>query len=489
MEFEHYQRGGGTAKVIIIGVVVLLLLIYVGGAVFFRNHYVPGTKINGVVCSMKNEEQAKEAIREEVRNYEIKIIEREDREDSIIGKDVGIDVDFDSTMDTLYDLQSPLKWPIGHFKPVDRNVGVTVSLDSKMFDDAVDNLSAFDEDVLREPVDATVTYSSADATYVINPEDMGTKIDKDALKARLNDAILALDDKLVLEDEDIYINPKHLADDEDVKKALSKASKYVTATGGFKFDTEIYPLDADTISSFINIDQDTFKVTFVRDSMVAYVTGMSKKYNTIFETRKFKTSYGYDVTVKGGDYGWWIDEGATIDEMKEFIKAGDSKVKEPVYLQKAMAYGEDDIGGTYVEVNLSMQHVLLYKDGKLVDESDCVTGKDNSYTPPGVYSITYKDHTYKNHKVALVGENYSSDVMYFIPFFGNIGLHDASWRSQFGGDIYKKNGSHGCVNLPLSMAESIFNTVDKDMPVVVYQDPNNPAYTKKAKMSKIYSGE
>ena len=488
MEFEHYQRGGGTAKVVIFAVIVALLVIYVGGAVYFRKHYVPGTIINGVNCSFKNVDQAKEAIRDEVKNYEIKIVEREDHEDSIVGKDVGIEVEFDSTMDTLYDLQSPLKWPITGFKPVDRNVGVTVSLDEEMLDGTMDGLTAFDKDVLRDPVDATVTYSSADATYVINPHDMGTKIDRDKLKSVLNDAILALKDKVVLEDEEVYINPKHLAEDEDVVNACNKASKYVTATGGFKFDTENFPLDSDTISSFINVDQDTFKVTFVRDAMVAYVTEMSRKYNTIFESRKFKSSYGYEVTVEGGDYGWWIDEGETIKAMKEFIKKGDSTPQEPVYHQKAMAYGDNDIGDTYVEVNLSMQHVFLYKDGKLVDESDCVTGKNNSYTPPGVYSITYKDHTYKNHKVALVGENYSSDVMYFMPFFGNIGLHDASWRNQFGGDIYKKNGSHGCVNLPLSMAESIFNTVEKEMPVVVYQDPNNPAYDKKAKMSKIYSG-
>ena len=225
MEFEHYQRGGITAKAIVVALVVLLMIIYVGGAVFFRKHYVPGTRINGVLCSFKSVDQAKEAIREEVKNYELKIIEREDRVESIIGKDVGIDVDFDSTMDTLYDLQSPLKWPVSHFKPVDRNVGVTVSLDDKMLDDTIDSLAAFDEDVLRDPVDATVTYSSADAAYVINPEDMGTKIDRDALKTKLNDSILGLDDKIVLEDEDIYINPKHLSRAEITAGGLMRATQ------------------------------------------------------------------------------------------------------------------------------------------------------------------------------------------------------------------------------------------------------------------------
>ena len=56
-----------------------------------------------------------------------------------------------------------------------------------------------------------------------------------------------------------------------------------------------------------------------------------------------------------------------------------------------------------------------------------------------------------------------------MPFNGGIGLHDATWRSKFGGDIYVTNGSHGCINLPKDKAEKIYDIIDKNMPIIVYK--------------------
>ena len=55
-----------------------------------------------------------------------------------------------------------------------------------------------------------------------------------------------------------------------------------------------------------------------------------------------------------------------------------------------------------------------------------------------------------------------------MPFNGDVGLHDADWRSNFGGDIYKNNGSHGCINLPPGNAKTIFELVYPGMPVIVH---------------------
>jgi lipoprotein-anchoring transpeptidase ErfK/SrfK len=62
-----------------------------------------------------------------------------------------------------------------------------------------------------------------------------------------------------------------------------------------------------------------------------------------------------------------------------------------------------------------------------------------------------------------------------MPFNGNIGMHDAPWRSSFGGNIYKTNGSHGCINLPPKSAETIFGYVKSGFPVIVYQMPTSSA--------------
>ena len=130
-----------------------------------------------------------------------------------------------------------------------------------------------------------------------------------------------------------------------------------------------------------------------------------------------------------------------------------------------MVHGDSDIGNSYVEVDLDNQHVYVYKDGNLVTETDCVSGKavNGNSTPEGTYGITYKERD-----AELVGENYTSPVNYWMPFNGNVGLHDATWRKEFGGSIYINSGSHGCVNLPLDKAKIIFENVVKGEPVIVY---------------------
>ena len=59
--------------------------------------------------------------------------------------------------------------------------------------------------------------------------------------------------------------------------------------------------------------------------------------------------------------------------------------------------------------------------------------------------------------------------MYFMLFnYAGQGFHDATWRSAFGGNIYVRNGSHGCVNLPYSAAEDLYSKIDVGTPVVVH---------------------
>ena len=187
-----------------------------------------------------------------------------------------------------------------------------------------------------------------------------------------------------------------------------------------------------------------------------YVATLRKKYDTIFRDREFMTSYGVPVTLEGGedkgDYGWWMDYTTEEKELTEMILNGKSGERTPVYFQTAAEYGEQDYGDTYVEVNLTAQHIFFYKNGVLMLESDCVSGNERrgNGTPEGVYGITYKERN-----ATLEGENYSTPVSWWMPFNKNVGLHDATWRRQFGASINMSSGSHGCVNLPYNVAKEL----------------------------------
>ncbi|MGN0435606.1 MAG: L,D-transpeptidase, partial [Wujia sp.] len=124
-----------------------------------------------------------------------------------------------------------------------------------------------------------------------------------------------------------------------------------------------------------------------------------------------------------------------------------------------------ELGEQYVEVNLTRQHVYLISDGEVIFDTPCVTGNVPSYqsTPSGIYKFNYK-----KMDVTLRGQTYESYVNYWMPFYGNFGLHDATWRDEFGDEIYLTSGSHGCVNLPIDAAERIYDFVNPGMTIVLY---------------------
>ena len=121
-----------------------------------------------------------------------------------------------------------------------------------------------------------------------------------------------------------------------------------------------------------------------------------------------------------------------------------------------------NLGDFFVVIDVSDQRLELYKNGSVVLSSSVVTGKDKTPTSYGVYSILSKE---KDRY--LRGRGYSSHVDYWMPFNGGQGLHDASWRSKFGGKIYRNGGSHGCVNLPVDVAKELYNEVEVGTKVLV----------------------
>lgn len=169
--------------------------------------------------------------------------------------------------------------------------------------------------------------------------------------------------------------------------------------------------------------------------------------------------------MSGGDYGWVIAPNDTTTKILDAIKSGESQTITPEYTYSAYRREKDEIGNTYVEISLSRQHMWFFKDGQLLVSTDIVTGNHNRGwdTHTGVYAIMYKERD-----ATLVGEGYNSSVTYWMPFYANTGIHDATWRSSFGGSIYMNNGSHGCINTPYDQAEKIFNNIEKGVPVVVY---------------------
>jgi lipoprotein-anchoring transpeptidase ErfK/SrfK len=122
---------------------------------------------------------------------------------------------------------------------------------------------------------------------------------------------------------------------------------------------------------------------------------------------------------------------------------------------------------TYIIVSIGDQWLTYYNMGKVVLSTPVVTG-NNGNTPYGTYAVNNKAQG-----VTLKGpedDPYESFVYYWIPFISSThGMHDATWRSDFGGNIYKYDPSHGCINMPLDKAEELYYSVEIGTPVYIVE--------------------
>lgn len=246
---------------------------------------------------------------------------------------------------------------------------------------------------------------------------------------------------------------------------LEEAQKdYAGVAITYQFGDQSEILDGGRIVSWLRTDANG-QVTFDPQQVRAFVKELADKYDTAYTPRTFHTSGGQDITISEGDYGWRIDQEKETAHLLDLLSQKQSTVCEPVYAQTAAVHGHQDWGTTYIEVSLKDQQLWLYKDGQCLLQSYLVSGNPTRKhgTPKGIYGLTYK-----TQNATLSGQGYDSKVKYWMPFNCNVGLHDAPWRSSFGGQIYKSNGSHGCLNLPPANAAKIYKNVDKNTPVIIY---------------------
>lgn len=456
-----------TPLFVIIGFVFLLSLLYILSSLYYNTHFHMNTVINGVDTSNMTLKEAEDVIQEQFRTYSLTLEGRNDLTSQIYGEDFNMHAVFDGSLEDLLSTQNNFEWPIALFKTHEMEIGTMPEYDEDLLKDLISNLPYFQEENIVEPVNAYISEYSKHSGYEIIPEVHGAEVDFDILFEAVKAAIINLEPIISLEEVGCYKNPEVTSKSPGLVQAVKELNKIAGAEITYEFGKDIEILDGSQISDWLSVIED-YNVILDETGVKEYVDYIGRTYNSFGRTRTFKTSYGVEITVKGGDYGWWLNRPLEVSELTELILSGEKLKRKPAYFQTAQQYGDDDIGDTYVEVNLTAQHLFFYKNGKLILETDFVSGNlaKNYGTPSGTYPIQYKERD-----ATLTGENYSTPVKYWMPFNGDIGFHDASWRKEFGKDIYKTKGSHGCINMPPNAAKVMFENIQRGVAVVVYELP------------------
>lgn len=457
---DNQQTSNNTKKVILtIGGIVVG--IYIIGTILFTFVSLPNTHVNGRDVSFAPKESV---IGDSVGDFDIKIKGIDDKELVFNSKDI----DYKANIPKGASLdQNPLKWPISFFSKESFEFDYKVNYDENKLEDILKNSKFMNKIV--EPEDAKLEFDGKE--FKIKEEIKGNKVKYNKLKEALVSAIKTRNADIEL-DESFYEQPKVYAKDENLQKALDQANEALKLSFKFNINGFDYKIEGEKLAEMVDFEDE--KLTLNHEKVTEYVSKMAEETNTYGKNRKFKATDLGEITVNPGVYGYKLNEEETIKSFLDAFEKGKSAEIEPVYLKAGLNRYEDgsDIKDTYIEVDLSRQHVWYYKNGQVLLSTDIVTGRlsEGALTNKGVGAILSKEKDSKLKGKNFDGSDYETPVKYWMPIgWDGEGFHDANWRYAFGGNIYLYNGSHGCLNMQPSQAEKLFNLVEHNTPVVVYE--------------------
>lgn len=451
-------------------VAVVCLLVYLGGAYYFSGHFLANIKVNGFNVSGKNAAFVQTRMKSLVAGYELTVKEKDGSSDIIKGSDIDISYKSDDSLGKLIKAQNIWKWPVSLLKKYEHNVDVGVDYDQNKLSDKIASLKAVTVEQ-TEPVSAYPKFDGSQ--FVVEPEVYGTAVDSEKLSAAVTKAINGFLPTVDLLKEGVYKQPRFVKDSPEVKAAADKMNQYIKASITYTMaQNEV--VDKTLISQWLSVDAD-MNVTFDKDKVKEWLAAFGDKYDTQGATRSITSPWGKTVDVSGGTYGWSIDEDTEYNNLVANIENGDVVSKEPAYYAggTAASHSAQDWGSTYVEVDISAQHMWYIVNGNVQMETDVVTGRPGMDTPTGVYSIleTQSPSILVGEIQAATGQpEYRTRVDYWMRVtWSGIGFHDANWQSAFGGSRYVNGfGSHGCINMPPGQAGTLFSSLTVGTPVIIH---------------------
>ena len=454
-------------KPIIIGAtaVVLIAAGYFGAGSYYENKFLPNTMLDGIDISNDTVAQAKEETTAAMPHAQIQIVEKGETIHAFTPADLGVSIDNTEKLETMKAEQSGWNWPILLFQEKQEETDLSgVSVDETALGNILTAMP-LENDSRTAPVNATVVKGKSG--YEISPETAGNRVDLELLKATMLEAVIAGETKIDL--AVAYQQPTLTAGDPILAETLQKLDDLTDTVIQYTISGQTETVPQTAIIEWLGIDENG-EVSVNREGVAAYLQGLSDKYSTYSRTRDFLATDGETVQVPSGTYGWTLAVAAETDNLISYVLAGEDLTVTPNYNGTGYHADGADIGTTYVEVDLSSQHMWYYKEGVVALETDIVSGHPMSPTPTGVFYIWNKEED-----AVLKGYNprsekdYESPVEYWMPVdWTGIGIHDSSWQPAYGGEYWLTAGSNGCVNTPPGVMAELFGMIGIGVPVVIH---------------------
>ena len=464
--------------VLICGIVVLVLLVvYLAGMLYYNDKFLNGTMVNGSDVGGMTLQKANDQLSKKVNGQSLKLIFNDGQSEVLQSAQLGVSYNKDNSLNQLMKNQNKWAWFIGFFKNEKNTLTDLIQISDENLTNGIASMEHAKEENQIAPTDAYIQYK--DGSFSIIEETLGSKFNTEELVKNIKVALSEGKQQLDVTKANGYVKPQVYKDDQDLNNQLKAANEYCLSTITYTTPKgkEIV-LDGSTLITWLSKQDDgsyTKDESVFKEKLTAFVKELASQYNSIGATRTFTGKDGQSHTVSGGTYGFRVSTDSEVSALLKMINENKSENNRIPEHTGQLPSGENGgLGTTYLEINITKQHLWFVKDGSVVLESDFVSGKESDptrLTPSGTYYIYNKERNrvLRGTKQPNGKYEYESPVSYWMPFNKGIGLHDASWRSTFGRDIYINSGSHGCINLPTGFAGSLYSQIYVNLPVVVYR--------------------
>lgn len=423
--------------------IVLIALIYLILCVVFSFMIPSNILVGKTNLSNSTYKNVENELNEIVENSKVEISDKSMGEKTFSFSDLGIEINPEYEKE-LKKVDNFFFWL--NIKPIDMTNKLLVLDEDKISKNIDDFLNKTQK--TKGPQNAYITYENS--KYTIIPEVESKQVNSDELAKGIIDSIKGSEKNYKINTEKYYTKPE--ISSKDLEKNLAVLNETISKEFYINFGEDKEQLSKDEVANFINVHEDG-TYTFEKSSFEEYVTTLTYKYDTVKYTDTQRTQKVYYSTDTGKEFEKQLKDNNKTTVSVDTVENKDTKKIE----QKAK--GKKD---TYIEVNISSQHLWYYKDNKLVLDTPVVTGDHSKSfdTPIGQFSI-YAMQLDQVLDGSTVGYDYLYPVDYWMPFNGGVGFHDTRERTEFeyGSDTYLEGGgSHGCINMPPSKAKQLFET-------------------------------
>ena len=421
---------------------------------YVNTHFREGTFIQGVDCSQLTIEQARKKIEEEMQNQKITFKFLKAEYTATYGQ---FDVTLNGTEALEEIMQNQYSNPQVEYFLTDKNV------DEEKVISYLSAIPELKEENMTKPQNAFLELRGE--KMVIVPEVEGHWIEFDeACDFVINFLKESGNPNHTLDMERLmYCLPDVRSNNTEIVRQQQEINRILNTTINFQLaDGSIYTLDSNTMKDWV-VEKDGVYSVDIEGNLPTFIENLKNAINNANEyIRFYATGVGYVQVPSMEAKTPILDE----EKQEEWIisQLGNNKVidTKPIYSRSPV----NEQLSSWVEVDITRQKVFMYVDGECILETDCVTGTDGLHsTPTGVFFLNNK----VTDTILTDNKTYASWVMYWMPFYRGYGFHDANWRDEFGGSIYKTSGSHGCINLPHDAAEIMFQNINYDMPIFIYE--------------------